>query len=71
MKILCTFLRGCWCDITVLNMHASTEDGSHHTMNSDEVGCVFSQFIKYPHDNFVGRRFKFKSGERRYFQTNN
>jgi hypothetical protein len=42
-------LRGCWCDIIVLNVHAPTEDKSDVTKDIfyGEVERVFHQFWKY------------------------
>jgi hypothetical protein len=42
-------LKGCWCDITFLNVHASTEDISDDMKDScyGEQECEFNQFLKY------------------------
>jgi hypothetical protein len=42
-------LRSRWCDIIVLNVHASTEDTIHDVKDSfyDELGRVFDKFPKY------------------------
>jgi hypothetical protein len=42
-------LRGRWCDIIVLNVHAPTEDKCDDTKDSfyEELGGVFDQFPKY------------------------
>jgi exonuclease III len=42
-------LRGCWCDIIVLNVHAPTEDKCDDTKDSfnEELEGVFDQFPKY------------------------
>jgi hypothetical protein len=39
-------LRGCGCNIVVLNMHAPCEDKSDDVSDSfyEELGCVFDQF---------------------------
>jgi len=65
-------LRGYWCNIVVVNVHASTEDKSDDMKDSfyEALECVFDQFLKYSHENFV-RRCQCKSKERRYFETNN
>jgi hypothetical protein len=40
-------LRGHWCSITVLNVHASCEDKSDDVKDSffEELGCVFISFL--------------------------
>jgi hypothetical protein len=42
-------LRGRWCHIIVLNIHAPTEDKTDHVKDSfyEEVGRVFDTFPKY------------------------
>jgi hypothetical protein len=42
-------LRGHWCHIIVLNVHAPTEDKTHDVKGSfyDELECVFDKFLKY------------------------
>jgi exonuclease III len=42
-------LRGCWCSIVVLNVHAPCEDKSDDVKDSfyEELGCVFDQFPRY------------------------
>jgi hypothetical protein len=42
-------LRGHWCDIIVLNVHALTENKSDDTKDSFhmELECVFVHFMKY------------------------
>jgi hypothetical protein len=42
-------LRGCWCNIIVVNVHAPCEDTSDDTMDSfcEELGHVFDQFPRY------------------------
>jgi hypothetical protein len=54
-------LRGHWCHIIVLNVHAPTEDKTDDTKNSfyDELECVFDKFPKY-HMKIV-RRFQCQS----------
>jgi hypothetical protein len=51
-------LRGCWCDIIVLNVHAPKEDITDDIKDSfyEELKCVSNKFPKY-HKNFV--RFQF------------
>jgi hypothetical protein len=47
-------LRGCWCDIFVLNVHAPTEDESDDIKDSfhEEIEHVFDHFPKYPREFF-------------------
>jgi hypothetical protein len=42
-------LRGCWCHIIVLNVHAPTEDKTDDVKDSfhEELECVFDKFPKY------------------------
>jgi hypothetical protein len=42
-------LRGCWCNIIVLNAHSPCEDKSDDVKDSfyEELGCVFDQFARY------------------------
>jgi exonuclease III len=42
-------LRGCWCNIIVVNVHTPCEDKSNDVKDSfyDEVGHVFDQFSRY------------------------
>jgi hypothetical protein len=42
-------LRGRWCDIVVLNVHARTEDKTDHMRDSfyEELDCVLDKFPKY------------------------
>jgi hypothetical protein len=42
-------LRGCWCDIIVLNVHAPTEDKTDDVKDSfyEELEHVFDKFPKY------------------------
>jgi hypothetical protein len=42
-------LRGCWCHIIVLNVHAPTEDKTDGVKDSfyKELECVFDKFPKY------------------------
>jgi hypothetical protein len=46
---LCIILRGRWCDIIVLNVHASTEDKIDDMKGSfyEELECIFGKFPKY------------------------
>jgi hypothetical protein len=49
-------LRGLWCDIVVLNVHAPTEDKSDETKHSfyEEPGRVLDQFPKYQMEILLG-----------------
>jgi hypothetical protein len=42
-------LRGCWCHILVLNVHAPTKDKTDDVKNSfcEELGRGFDKFLKY------------------------
>jgi hypothetical protein len=42
-------LRGCWCHIIVLNVHALTEDKIVYVKDSlcEELQCLFDKFPKY------------------------
>jgi hypothetical protein len=42
-------LRGCWYDIIVFNVHATTEDKTDDIKDSccEELECVFNKFPKY------------------------
>jgi hypothetical protein len=42
-------LRGRWCNVIVVNVHAPCEDTSDDTKDSfyEELGCVFDQFPRY------------------------
>ena len=48
-RILYVILRHHWCDITVLNAHATSKDKSDARKDSfyDELQHAFSQFLKY------------------------
>jgi hypothetical protein len=48
-RILCISLKGCWCDIIVLNVHAPTEDKDDVIKDSSykELEQVFNQLPKY------------------------
>jgi hypothetical protein len=42
-------LKGCWCDIIVLNVHSPTEDRDNDIKDSfyEELEQVFDQFLRY------------------------
>ena len=65
-------LRGCWCNIIVLNVHASSEEKRDDSNDSfyQELEPVLDHFIKY-HMNILLGDFNEKLGEREYFQTEN
>jgi exonuclease III len=48
-RMLYIILRGCWCNIIVLNVHASCEDKNDDVKDSfyEELACVFDQFPRY------------------------
>jgi hypothetical protein len=48
-RMSCIILRGCWCSIMVLNVHAPCEDKSDDVKDIfyEELGCVFEQFPRY------------------------
>jgi hypothetical protein len=54
-------LRGHWCDIIVLNIHAPTEDKFDDVKSSfyEELECVFNKFPKY-HMKMLLRDFNAK-----------
>jgi hypothetical protein len=47
--MLYIILRGCWCYIIALNVHAPTEDEINYVMDSfyEELECVFYKFPQY------------------------
>jgi hypothetical protein len=61
-------LRGRWCHIIVLNVHAPTEDKTDDVKDSvyEELECVFNRFPKYHVKNSV-RRFQCQSMQGRHF----
>jgi hypothetical protein len=58
-------LRGHWCHIFVLNIHAPTEDKT-----DDMKECVFDKFPKYHMKKMLGD-FNAKVGSGRHFQIDN
>jgi hypothetical protein len=48
-RMSCIILRGRWCNIIVLNVHAPCEDKGDDVKDSfyEELGRVFHQFAKY------------------------
>jgi hypothetical protein len=45
--MLYIILRGWWCDIIVLNVHAPTEDKTDMKDSCEELQCIFDEFHKY------------------------
>jgi hypothetical protein len=47
--LLSYIIRGRWCNIIVVNVHAPCEDTSNYIKDSfyEELGCVFDQFPRY------------------------
>jgi exonuclease III len=62
-------LRGLWCHIIVLNIHAPTEDKTDDVKDSfyKELECVFDQFPKY-HMKILLRDFNAKVGREDIFK---
>ena len=58
-------LRGCWCNIIVLNVHAPIEEKSDDSKDSiyEELEQVFDHFPTYPMETLLGY-FLQKWGER-------
>jgi exonuclease III len=48
-RVSCIILRGCWCNIIVLNVHAPCEDKGDDVKKSfyEELGHFFDQFRRY------------------------
>jgi hypothetical protein len=65
-------LRGRWCDIVVLNVHAPTEDKIDDVKDCfhDKLEGIFDKSPKIPYENSV-RRFQCESWSGGHFQTNN
>jgi exonuclease III len=65
-------LRGRWCNIIVVNVHAPCEDKSDDVKDSfyEKLGRVFDQFPRYDMKILLGD-FNAKLGRGRYFQTDN
>jgi hypothetical protein len=69
---LCIILRGRWCDIIVLNVHAPTEDKCKDTKDSfqEEVERLFNQFSMY-HTKILLQKFHCNGGEKKIFSYDN
>jgi hypothetical protein len=57
-------LRGRWCHIIVLNVHAPTESKTDDVKDSYENWNVFDKSLKH-------RRFQYQSKDGRHFYTDN
>jgi exonuclease III len=62
-------LRGRWCNIIVLNVHAPCEDKGDDEKDNfyDELGCVFDQFARYSMQILLGE-FSVKVGRENIFK---
>jgi hypothetical protein len=62
-------LRGCWCNIIVLNVHAPCEDRGHDVKDSfyEELGRVFDQIPRYDMKILLGD-FNVKVGRENIFK---
>jgi hypothetical protein len=67
-KMSFIILRGSWCHIIILNVHAPTEDKTEDVKVSfyEELESVFDKFTKYHMIIFV-RRLQCQSREGRHF----
>jgi hypothetical protein len=67
-RMSCVILRGRWCHILVLNVHASTEDKTDDVKDSfyEELELVFSKFFKYDNEHFIST-FQCQSRQERHF----
>ena len=65
-------LRGRWCNIIVLNVHAPSEEKSDDSKDSfyEELERVFDQFTKY-HMKILLGHFSAKVGRENIFKTDN
>ena len=63
------FLRGCWCNIIVLNVHAPSEEKSDDSKDSvyEEIEQVFDNFLKY-HMKILLGDFNTKVGRENIFK---
>jgi exonuclease III len=63
-------LRGCWCNIIVLNVHTPCEDKGDIVKDRvyEELGCVFDQFPGYNMKILLGD-FNAKVGRENIFKT--
>jgi hypothetical protein len=67
-----TTLKGRWCDIIVMNMHAPTEDKDDDIKDSfyEELEQVFDKFPRY-HMKILLGKLQYKNREGGHFYTNN
>jgi hypothetical protein len=63
-------LRGPWCHIVVLKVHAPTEDKSDEVNDSfyEELECVYNKFLKY-HMKILLGDFNARVGREDIFKT--
>jgi exonuclease III len=68
-RMLYVILRGCWCNIIVLNVHAPSEDKSNDVKDSfyEELECVFDNFPRYDMKMLLGD-FNVKIGRKDIFK---
>jgi hypothetical protein len=61
--MLYVILRGCWCHVIVLNLHAPTEDKTDDVKDGfyKELKCMFDKFPKY-HTKILLGDFSAKAG---------
>jgi exonuclease III len=71
-RMSCIILRGRWCNIIVINVHAPCEDTSDDIKDSfyEELGCVFDQFPRYNMIILLGD-FNAKVGREDIFKPTN
>jgi hypothetical protein len=69
LGLLLTGLRGRWCHIIVLNVHAPTENNIYDMKDSfyEELECVFDEFPKY-YINILFGHFNAKVGREEIFK---
>jgi hypothetical protein len=68
-RMLCIILRGHWCDIIILNVHAPTEDKIDDIKGRfyEELEHVFNKFPKY-HVKILLRGFNARVGRKDTFK---
>jgi hypothetical protein len=68
-RMLYIILRGCWCNIIVLNVHVSCEDKRDNVRDCfcEDLGRVFVQFPRYSMKIFLGD-FNAKIGRENIFR---
>jgi exonuclease III len=67
-----TILRGCWCDVIILNVHTPTEDKSDDVKDRfyEELELVFDKFPNY-HMKILLGDFNAKVGREDIFKPTN